>query len=129
MADYRLGREMIVPLGIPGPETGSSKTRLAVLDSPVTNADPSGVVVPVKTVVIPVTVGENDREARRFLPAVAPWLSVICVLELIAAIVVPPGMPVPVTVSPTNRFAVLDSPVTTTEANVRVLDPLVGAPG
>ena len=53
--------------------------------------------------------------------------SVICEDELIAAIVVPAGMPVPVTDSPTNRFAVLDSPLTTGELNVRLLDPLVVA--
>ena len=48
----------------------------------------------------------------------------ICVTELIAEIVVPAGMPVPVTDSPTTRFAVLDSPVTTGEGNVvRLLPP------
>ena len=69
----------------------------------------------------PVTTGElNDSVLDP--PAVAFWLSVICEPELIAEIVVPAGMPVPVTDSPTKRFAVLDSPVTTGELNVRLLE-------
>jgi hypothetical protein len=46
---------------------------------------------------------------------------------LIAAIVVPAGMPVPLTDWPTNRPVVLDSPVTTGELNVTLLDPMAVA--
>ena len=92
---------------MPVPMTDWPTNRPAVLDSPVTT---------------------GELNVRLLDPlVVALLLSVICVDELIAAIVVPAGMPVPVTDSPTNSPAVLDSPVTTGELNVRLLDPLAVA--
>ena len=65
---------------------------------------------------LPIVVFGNNSggKARLDTPlVVAAWLKVIDnVVELIAATVVPARMPVPVTVSPTTRSAVLGSPVT-----------------
>jgi hypothetical protein len=74
------------------------------------------------------------------LVAVAFWLRVMAEGELIAETVVPVGMPVPETGSPTNRLVVLEKLVTdadplvvwppkTVVIPVTVVDPLVSVPG
>ena len=55
--------------------------------------------------------------------AVAATVRVIWLLELIAAMVSPAGMPVPVTLSPTHKPLVDDNPVT--DVLPLVVDPLM----
>jgi len=102
---------IVVPYGMPVPVTGSPTNSPVVLLRPVTDADPL-VSVPVKVV----------DAIRLWEPlAVAFAESVTVAVELsIVWIVVPDGMPVPVTVCPTTSPVVLLMPVTDADPFISV---------